>query len=208
MEGRPQGKKRPFPVEREMEKCETCRRKRIKVGSRPPPRAQCRNYCIPSPGFTPDMTDCRQCLPVDRDWSKREKCSACERQNDPCGPNVRADRSVRSKKSPQTASPNERPLAPFRPYSVLRQSHLLDSVSPPTGPTQLGHPGRPELGGHSSNRQESGADADSRASNRENEAQTDDPGGQKISIKSWSVYHEHCPSSLGPNDHRGTAWFR
>ena len=151
----------------------------------------------------PDMTDCRQCLPVDRDWSKREKCSACERQNDPCGPNVRADRSVRSKTSPQTVSPNERPLAPFR---ASWQSHLLESASPPTGPTQLGPPDHPEHGGHSSNRQESGTDADSKASKKENVAQPDGSGGQKISIKSWSVYPEHYPSSLGPDEHRGTAW--
>ena len=155
-------------------------------GNRQPPEPESRNFAAFRPrGFTPNtMTDFRQCVPIDRDWSKKEKCNACERQDDPCGPNVRA-RSVRSKKFSQTVSSNERPLAPFRLSS--EQSHPLESVSPPTAPTQLGHPGYTELGGHNSNRQESATNADPKASNRENEALPDGSGVQKISIKSWSV---------------------
>jgi hypothetical protein len=56
-------------------------------------------------------TDRRQCLPINRDWSKGEKCTACIMQNDSCGPKIRADRLSRSRITPPSPL-LERPLVP------------------------------------------------------------------------------------------------
>jgi hypothetical protein len=103
------GKKRSYPVEREMEKCAACRRKKIKVSSR-----LCRSIAsnmLQQPETPRVTTDRRQCLPINRDWSKGEKCTACIMQNDSCGPKIRADRLSRSRITPPTLL-NERPLVP------------------------------------------------------------------------------------------------
>jgi hypothetical protein len=67
--------------------------------------------------------NCCQCLPTGRDWSKGEKCRACERKNDKCGPNIRANRPSRPQNHPQVSPPAEQPLS---------QSNILPQVPPET----------------------------------------------------------------------------
>jgi hypothetical protein len=67
--------------------------------------------------LAPDLTVVK-CLPTGRDWSKGEKCNACERKKDQCGPNVRANRPLRPINHPQVAAPAEQPPSPS---GVLRQ---------------------------------------------------------------------------------------
>src|SRR3954447_4423100 len=62
--------------------------------------------------------NCCQCLPTGRDWSKSEKCNACERKNNECGPNVRANRPSRPVNHTQLAAPSKQPLSPS---NILRQ---------------------------------------------------------------------------------------
>jgi hypothetical protein len=62
--------------------------------------------------------NCCQCVPTGRDWSKGEKCNACERKKDKCGPNVRANRPSRPINHTQVAAPAEQPLSPS---NILRQ---------------------------------------------------------------------------------------
>lgn len=110
------GKKRACPSEREMEKCDPCRRKRIKVScDRGTTVPQIYGMFFIFFGIGPDGC---QCLPTGRDWSKGERCNACERKNDQCGPNVRANRPLRPINHPQVAAPAEQP---FSPSNVLRQ---------------------------------------------------------------------------------------
>lgn len=69
---------------------------------------------------------CYQCLPRERDWSKGQKCSACERKNDNCGPNIRANRPSRPPNRAQASPPAEQPLS---------QSNILRKV-PPSPPSE------------------------------------------------------------------------
>jgi hypothetical protein len=64
--------------------------------------------------------NCCQCLPKGRDWSKGEKCGACDRKNDECGPNVRANRPSHHPTYPQVTPPAEQLLGP---------SYILEKVS-------------------------------------------------------------------------------
>lgn len=110
------GKKRACPSEREMEKCDPCRRKRIKVSydrGMDVPRIYGMSFIFFGIG-----PNCCQCLPTERDWSKGVKCNACERKNDECGPNVRANRPARPINHTQAAAPAGQPLSPS---NILRQ---------------------------------------------------------------------------------------